>query len=112
MGSGGPQSFGPLAVIASQTKPGQVQRGSEGVVAEFLGRKRGGGFRRDFLSEAVHGGGVIRSGLEDNRGPIAPATQAVAVGGDVAARVIREREVSQKEPVRVQAFDSIKRLFP
>src|SRR5260370_19178064 len=101
-----------FAMIASQPKPGKVERADESVLRDFLCRQGGAGFVGDFAHERFHGLLLIVAGREDPSSEIAPIVQAFAVVCDVTGRLIGETKVRQEQLPRLKLSDGIERSVP
>jgi hypothetical protein len=99
-------------MIASQPKPGKVERADESVLRDLLCRQGGAGFVGDFAHERFHGLLLIVAGREDPSSEIAPIVQAFAVVCDVAGRLIGETKVRQEQLPRLKLPDGIERSVP
>jgi hypothetical protein len=99
-------------MIASQPKPGEVERADKPVLRDFLGRQGGAGFVGDFANERFHGLLLIVAGAEDPSGEITPMVQAFAVMGDVARGLIGETEVRQEQLSRLKFPYGVERGVP
>ena len=99
-------------MIASQPKPGKVERTDEAVLRNFFGRQGRAGFVGNFAHESFSGLLFVVSGAEDLSRDIAPTVQTLAIVRDVACRLIGETEVRQEQLPRLKFRDGIERSVP
>jgi len=94
-------------MIASQALPGEVERAAEKVVRDFVRRKGLGRVCADFTGKSTHRFRFITDAGEQLAGEIGPAVENPPIGSDVAVWIVREREVCEEEPLRVQLGNSV-----
>lgn len=99
-------------MIASQPKPGKIERADEAVLRDFLGGQGGAGFVSNFSHESFSGLLLVVAGAEDLSRNVAPTVQTLAIARDVALRLIRETEVRQEQLSRLKFRDGIERSVP
>lgn len=69
-------------------------------------------FGCNFLSETVHGSGLVEVASENGGCQVAPAMQSLAVTGDMERRVVRKRKVSEEKPPGMQSGNDIQGGVP
>lgn len=104
--------LGALAMITSQTEPGEVQSAIEDVLRDFFGGKELRRLRGNFLCKTMHGSRFIEIACKNGGGDVAPAMEAFSIAGDMRLWIIAKGEVSKQKFFRMNSGDSVKRSVP